>query len=376
MSHVLVIDQGTTSTRSIVFDAAAQPVATAQREFPQSFPRPGWVEHDPEDLWRTALDTAREAMASAGLRAADVAAVGIANQRETCLLWDRATGRAVHPAIVWQDRRTAGACEALAGAGHGALVTGRTGLRLDPYFTATKLAWMLDQVPGAREAAEAGRLAFGTVDTFLLWRLTGGRVHATDATNASRTLLLDIHAGRWDPELLQVFRVPAAVLPEVRDSAGRFGATEPGLFGGAVEVRGIAGDQQAALIGQACLMPGMIKSTYGTGCFALLNTGSDAVDALPAAELPVGASREVQVQGRTLMMHRVDETTVTAFTNVCTHQGCLLQVVDRQEGPAYACPCHGSHFDVTSGKPFGGPARKALMDYDAAVVDDRIVVKL
>ena len=277
MSHVLVIDQGTTSTRSIVFDAAARPVAVAQQEFPQSFPRPGWVEHDPEDLWRTALDTAREAIASAGLRAADVAAVGIANQRETCLLWDRATGRAVHPAIVWQDRRTAGACEALAGAGHGALVTGRTGLRLDPYFTATKLAWMLDQVPGAREAAEAGRLAFGTVDTFLLWRLTGGRVHATDATNASRTLLLDIHAGRWDPELLQVFRVPAAVLPEVRDSAGRFGATEPGLFGGAVEVRGIAGDQQAALIGQACLMPGMIKSTYGTGCFALLNTGSDAV---------------------------------------------------------------------------------------------------
>ena len=277
MSHVLVIDQGTTSTRSIVFDAAAQPVATAQQEFPQHFPRPGWVEHDPEDLWRTALNTARDALARAGLGAADVAALGIANQRETCVLWDRATGRAVHPAIVWQDRRTAAMCETLAGAGHGALVAARCGLRLDPYFSATKLAWMLDEVTGARGAAEAGRLAFGTVDSFLLWRLTGGRVHATDATNASRTLLLDIHTGQWDAGLLDLFRIPRAVLPEVRDSAGAFGETDPGLLGGAMAVRGIAGDQQAALIGQACFAPGMIKSTYGTGCFALLNTGPHAV---------------------------------------------------------------------------------------------------
>ena len=301
MSHILSIDQGTTSTRSIVFDADARPVATAQQEFPQGFPRPGWVEHDPEDLWRTALSTAREALASAGLGAADIAAVGIANQRETCLLWDRATGRAVHPAIVWQDRRTAGACEALETAGHGALVAGRTGLRLDPYFTATKLAWLLDELPGVREAAEAGRLAFGTVDTFLLWRLTGGRVHATDATNASRTLLLDIHTGRWDPELLDLFRIPAALLPEVRDSAGDFGTTEPGLLGGAVAVRGMAGDQQAALIGQACVTPGMVKSTYGTGCFALLNTGPRAVPSrhglLTTIAYQLGGQRTYALEG-------------------------------------------------------------------------------
>jgi glycerol kinase len=273
--HILVVDQGTTSTRTIVFDAAVRPVATAQQEFTQVYPRPGWVEHDPEAIWATVLSTARQALAEAGLGAGDIAALGITNQRETVVVWDRRTGLAIHNAIVWQDRRTADACERLEQAGHGALVAERTGLRLDPYFSATKIAWLLDHVAGAREAARAGSLAFGTVDSFLLWRLTGGAVHATDATNASRTLLFDIHRGVWDAELLALFDIPAAMLPEVRDSAGLFGVTE--LLGGAIAIRGIAGDQQGALIGQACCRPGTVKSTYGTGCFALLNTGRTAI---------------------------------------------------------------------------------------------------
>ncbi|HEX4366548.1 MAG TPA: glycerol kinase GlpK [Rhodopila sp.] len=275
--HILVIDQGTTSTRSIVFDAAVAPVATAQQEFPQIYPRPGWVEHDPEAIWTSVLATARRVLAEAGLVAADIAALGIANQRETVVVWDRRTGRAIHNAIVWQDRRTADVCERLELAGHGDLVAARTGLRLDPYFSATKIAWLLDSVDGARVAAEAGHLAFGTVDSFLLWRLTEGAEHATDATNASRTLLFDIHRGVWDDELLALFGIPRAMLPEVRDTAGRFGTTTAAQFGGPIAVRGIAGDQQAALIGQACFRPGMVKSTYGTGCFALLNTGRQAI---------------------------------------------------------------------------------------------------
>ena len=275
--HILVIDQGTTSTRGIVFDAAVAPVATAQQEFAQHYPRPGWVEHNPEDLWATALSTARQALANAGLTAADIAALGIANQRETVVVWDRRTGKAIHNAIVWQDRRTASVCEALEAAGHGALVAARTGLRLDPYFSATKIAWLLDTVEGARTAAEAGNLAFGTVDSFLLWRLTGGAVHATDATNASRTLLFDIHRGVWDDDLLRLFDIPGSMLPEVRDTAGTFGDTTADIFGAPIAVRGIAGDQQAALVGQACFRPGMVKSTYGTGCFTLLNTGRQAI---------------------------------------------------------------------------------------------------
>ena len=270
---VLVIDQGTTSTRSIVFGPDLVPVAQAQREFPQHYPRPGWVEHDPEDIWFTALTTARDAVRQAGLEAASLAAIGIANQRETTLVWDRQTGAPIYNAIVWQDRRTADACDALEQAGHGALVAGRTGLRLDPYFSATKIGWLLDHVPGARRRAEQGQLAFGTVDSFLLWRLTGGRVHATDATNASRTLLCDIATGSWDDDMLRLFNVPRAMLPEIRDSAGGFGSTEPSLLGGGVMVRGVAGDQQAALVGQACFTPGMVKATYGTGAFVLLNVG-------------------------------------------------------------------------------------------------------
>ncbi|MDB5403715.1 MAG: glycerol kinase [Rhodopila sp.] len=273
--HILVIDQGTTSTRGIVFDAAVAPVASAQQEFTQIYPRPGWVEHDPEEIWTTVLTTAHQALTNAGLNATNIAALGITNQRETVLVWDRRTGRAIHNAIVWQDRRTSDLCERLEKAGHGNLIAARTGLLLDPYFSATKIAWLLDTIDGARAAAKAGHLAFGTVDSFLLWRLTEGTVHATDATNASRTLLFDIHRGEWDEDLLALFNIPRAMLPEVRDTAGNFGTTAQ--FGAPIPIQGIAGDQQAALIGQACFRPGMVKSTYGTGCFALLNTGQQAI---------------------------------------------------------------------------------------------------
>ncbi|MBY0298098.1 MAG: glycerol kinase GlpK [Methylobacterium sp.] len=276
-SLILAIDQGTTSSRALLFRPDTSIAALAQAEFPQHFPASGWVEHEPEDLWRTTIDTCREAMRRAGATARDIAAVGITNQRETTLVWDRSTGEAVHRAIVWQDRRSAGLCARLKAEGHEPLVTARTGLILDPYFSGTKIAWILDNVPGARARAEAGELAFGTVDSYLLWRLTGGRLHVTDATNASRTLLYDIHRGAWDDDLLGLLGVPASMLPEVRDSSGDFGTTDPDLFGAAIPIRGVAGDQQAATVGQACFRPGMVKSTYGTGCFALLNTGPQPV---------------------------------------------------------------------------------------------------
>ncbi|WP_131195399.1 glycerol kinase GlpK [Lichenihabitans psoromatis] len=270
---VLVIDQGTTSTRAIVFGPDALPTATAQEEFPQLFPQSGWVEHDPKDLWRTSLSTARIALQRAAAAGTTIAALGITNQRETILIWDRKTGEPIHNAIVWQDRRTASICATLKAEGCEPLVQQRSGLLLDPYFSATKIAWMLDHVDGAREKAERGDLAFGTVDTFLLWRLTNGAVHATDATNASRTALFDIHKGRWDADLLKLFRVPRPLLPEVKDCAAEFGIAAPEHLGLSLPIRGIAGDQQAALIGQACFAPGMVKSTFGTGCFVLLNTG-------------------------------------------------------------------------------------------------------
>ncbi len=270
---VLVVDQGTTSTRAIVFGADAAPLATVQQEFRQIYPHPGWIEHAPEDLWQTTLTTLRGALQKAGLQPTEVAALGITNQRETALLWSRKTGEPIHNAIVWQDRRTADLCARLESEGAGALVAERTGLLLDPYFSATKIAWLLDHVPGARARAERGELAFGTVDTYLLWRLTQGAVHATDATNAARTLLLDIRTGTWDDELLRLFRVPASLLPEVRDTAGEFGSVAAGHLGAAVPIRAVAGDQQAALIGQACLEPRMVKATFGTGGFVLLNTG-------------------------------------------------------------------------------------------------------
>jgi glycerol kinase len=276
-THVLAIDQGTTSTRAIVFDSDARVVALARREFTQHYPASGWVEHDPEDIWRDTLTTVREAIERSGVGAAGIAAVGITNQRETAVIWERATGEPIHRAIVWQDRRTADECARLKAQGAEAEVRRKTGLLLDPYFSGTKVAWMLDHVAGARERAERGELAFGTIDSFLLWRLTGGRVHATDVTNASRTLLFDIHTQQWDEALLKLLRVPRALLPDVRDSSEVYGTTEPALFGRALPIAGIAGDQQAALVGQACFKPGMAKSTYGTGCFLLLNTGDVAV---------------------------------------------------------------------------------------------------
>ena len=274
---VLALDQGTTSSRAIVFDRHGRARATAQQEFPQHFPSPGWVEHDPEDLWETTRRTALAAVAEANLTATDLAALGLTNQRETVLLWERSTGRPLARAIVWQDRRTAPLCEKLRRAGHEKLFTRKTGLLLDPYFSGTKIAWLLDHVKGARKRAKRGELAFGTVDSFLIWRLTGGKVHATDATNASRTLLFNIRKNDWDDELLELLDIPRALLPEVKDCNGDFGTTEREIFGAEISIRGVAGDQHAATIGQACFQPGMVKSTYGTGCFALLNTGGEPV---------------------------------------------------------------------------------------------------
>ncbi len=277
MRCVLALDQGTTSSRAIVFDASGAARGAAQREFRQIYPQPGWVEHDPEELWRTQLDVAREAIANARIAAREVAAIGITNQRETTLLWDRRTGAPVANAIVWQDRRTADECDRLKRAGHEPGVTAKTGLVLDPYFSGTKLAWLLDHIPGASARAERGELAFGTVDSWLVWKLTGGHVHATDPTNASRTLLFDLARGTWDDELLALFRVPRALLPEVRPSSGLLGETDPALLGSAIPITGVAGDQQAALFGQACHAPGMAKNTYGTGCFMLLHTGESRI---------------------------------------------------------------------------------------------------
>ncbi|MEO1468852.1 MAG: glycerol kinase GlpK, partial [Pseudomonadota bacterium] len=275
--HVLAIDQGTTSTRAILFDAAMTPVATGQQEFAQHFPRSGWVEHEMDDLWSTTAATCRAAIERAGVGPDAIAAIGITNQRETVCVWEKATGRPVHRAIVWQDRRTSEMAQRLRDAGHEPMVTERTGLLLDPYFSATKLAWILDEVEGARAAAERGELLFGTVDTYLIWRLTGGAVYATDATNAARTMLYNIYEGCWDEAMLRLLRIPEAMLPEVRDSADDFGTARPDLFGRAIPILGVAGDQQAATVGQACFEPGMMKSTYGTGCFALLNTGGTPV---------------------------------------------------------------------------------------------------
>jgi len=272
---ILALDQGTTSSRSMLFNENFSLYGQSQKEFSQHFPYSGWVEHDPMDIWRTTLETSQEVIAKAGVASSDIAAIGITNQRETTLIWDRKTGLPIYNAIVWQDRRTAALCNELKRLNHEALVSERTGLLLDPYFSATKIAWILDNIPNARQRAERGELAFGTVDTWLLWNLTDGQSHATDATNASRTLLYNIHRGQWDDDLLDLFNVPRQLLPEVKDSAADFGSTD--LFGKPINIYGIAGDQHAATIGQACFEPGMMKSTYGTGCFALLNTGTTAV---------------------------------------------------------------------------------------------------
>ena len=276
-SFILAFDQGTTSSRAIVFDGEGHVRGQAQREFRQIFPQPGWVEHDPRDIWSTQFGVAQEAIAAAGLRATDMAAIGITNQRETTIIWDRATGRPIHNAIVWQDRRTAALCDRLRADGHEDLIRQKTGLLLDAYFSGTKIKWLLDNVPDARARAERGDLAFGTVDTWLVWNLSGGALHITDASNASRTLLYDIHAGDWDDELLRTMDVPRTLLPEVRSSSEVYGETAAGLFGARIPIAGIAGDQQAATFGQACLDCGMAKNTYGTGCFMLMNTGDEAL---------------------------------------------------------------------------------------------------
>ncbi|MDJ0638901.1 MAG: glycerol kinase GlpK [Paracoccaceae bacterium] len=274
MTYVLAIDQGTTSSRAILFDGALNIAGVAQKEFPQHFPASGWVEHDPEDLWSTVVETVGQVMDEVGATPGDIAAIGITNQRETTVVWDKATGKALHNAIVWQDRRTADFCASMKG-DHEETVTAVTGLLFDPYFSATKLKWILDEVPGARERAASGEVLFGTVDSYLIWRMTGGAAHVTDATNAARTMLYDIHDGRWSEEICGLLDIPLAMLPEVKDCAAVFGET--GVFGGSIPILGVAGDQQAATVGQACFQPGMLKSTYGTGCFALLNTGDAPV---------------------------------------------------------------------------------------------------
>ncbi|MBP2150450.1 glycerol kinase GlpK [Xanthobacter flavus] len=300
-AYILAIDQGTTSSRALLVCRDGSVAALAQEELPQHFPASGHVEQEAEDIFGTVLRCCRAVLEKAGATAYDIAAIGITNQRETTLVWERATGRAIHRAIVWQDRRTAETCAQLEAEGHGALVSARTGLLLDPYFSATKIAHILDAVPGARERAETGELAFGTVDSFLLYRLTGGRTHVTDATNAARTLLFDIHRGEWDDDLLALFGVPRALLPEVKDCAADFGTTDPALFGGPIPIRGVAGDQQAAMVGQACFAPGMVKSTYGTGCFALLNTGITPVASssrlLTTIAYQIGGRRTYALEG-------------------------------------------------------------------------------
>jgi len=278
MAHyIIAIDQGTTSSRAIIFDKKGSIIATGQKEHEQILPKAGWVEHDAVEIWRNVQEVIGLALSRADLTRHDIAAIGITNQRETTIVWDRKTGKPIHNAIVWQDRRCAGICERLIKQGFEKLVAKKTGLLLDPYFSGPKVKWLLDNVPGARARAKRGELAFGTVDSYLIWRLIGGKVHATDATNAARTMLYDIGTGQWDDALLALFNIPAAMLPDVRDCAADFGTTDPGLLGTAIPIRGVAGDQQAATVGQACFTPGMMKSTYGTGCFALLNTGSEKV---------------------------------------------------------------------------------------------------
>ncbi|HXF67174.1 MAG TPA: glycerol kinase GlpK [Burkholderiales bacterium] len=298
---ILALDQGTTSSRAIVFDGAGTVRAAAQREFTQIFPRPGWVEHDPEEIWATQLAVAREALARAGLQAAEVSAIGITNQRETTVVWERSSGRPVANAIVWQDRRTAQACGALQARGLEPLVAAKTGLVLDAYFSGTKLAWILDHVAGARRRAEAGELLFGTVDSWLVWKLSGGAAHVTDASNASRTLLYNIHQGAWDGELLDLFGVPAGMLPRVCDSSGVVAQTADGLFDARLPIAGLAGDQQAALFGQGCTAPGMVKNTYGTGCFMLMHTGGQPVRSrarlLTTATCQLGGERQYALEG-------------------------------------------------------------------------------
>ena len=376
--HLLAIDQGTTSSRAIVFDRRLAVKAIAQHEFRQHFPAAGWVEHDPEEIWTSVVATSRAAIRKAGVGASAIAAIGITNQRETVVVWDRNTGKPIHRAIVWQDRRTAPQCAALRDSGHEAEINARTGLLLDPYFSATKINWLLTHVKGARRKAAQGRLAFGTIDTFLVWRLTGGRVHATDATNASRTLLYNIHTGEWDEHLLALFNIPRSLLPEVRDCAADYGVTERRILGAAIPIRGVAGDQQAAAIGQACFTPGMLKSTYGTGCFALLNTGEAAVPSthrlLTTIAAQLGGKRTYALEGSIFvagaavqwlrdglkLIRRADETAALARRADPSQAVYLVPAFVGLGAPYWDADARGAIFGLTRATTAAEIARAAL----------------
>ena len=374
MTYILAIDQGTTSTRAIVYDDTMTSIASAQEEFPQHFPQSGWVEHDPDDLWRTTQATCRGAIDKAEIKAGDIAAIGITNQRETVVVWDKATGRPIYNAIVWQDRRTASQCRTLRDAGHEEMFTDRTGLLLDPYFSGTKLAWILDNVEGARDRAAKGELLFGTVDCFLIWKLTGGASHATDATNAARTMLYDIRKGRWSRSICDLLDIPMEMLPEVKNCADDFGSTAPDILGAAVPIHGVAGDQQAATVGQACFEPGMLKSTYGTGCFALMNTGDTPVrsenrllttiayqfDGKPTYALEGSifvAGAVVQWLRDGLQIIQDSAETQTLAEQADPHQNVVLVPAFVGLGAPYWNPdCRGAVFGLTRGT---GPAEMA-----------------
>ncbi|MEM7742877.1 MAG: glycerol kinase GlpK [Pseudomonadota bacterium] len=384
---ILAIDQGTTSTRAIVFDRNMRVVRTAQREFPQIFPNSGWVEHDPEEIWQSVVDTCRDVL---GAMDSPPAAIGITNQRETSIIWDPRTGRAIHNAIVWQDRRTAARCQELRAAGHEAIVTDRTGLLLDPYFSATKFAWILDTVDGAREKAENGELMAGTVDSWLIWRLTGGKVHATDATNAARTLLYNIHAGAWDLELCEILRVPGVILPRVMDSADQFGTTDADVLGQAIPICGVAGDQQAATVGQGCFEPGMIKSTYGTGCFAVLNTGSEPVtskhrllttvayqlDGKPTYALEgsifVAGSAVQWLRDGLKIIETAEETGALAAQAEDQQQVTLVPAFVGMGAPYWDADCRGALFGLTRNT---GPAEMARAALEAVGFQTRDLIE-
>ncbi len=388
--HIMAIDQGTTSTRTLIFGPDMAIVASVQQEFPQHFPASGWVEHDPEDIWRTVLATARAALRKAKLKASDIAGIGITNQRETTVIWERSTGKPIHNAIVWQDRRTSEICQALKAKGHEALVRKKTGLLLDPYFSGTKVAWILDAVKGARSRADKGQLAFGTIDSFLISRLTKGKVHATDATNASRTLLLDIHSGQWDDELLALLDVPRAILPEVRDCAADFGVADAEWFGAEIPILGVAGDQQAATIGQACFEPGMMKSTYGTGCFALLNIGGKAVQSknrlLTTIAYQFGGQRTYALEGSIFIAGAAVQWLRDGLGIIASagETGRLARQADAQQqvilvpafvglgAPYWDAECRGAVFGLTRGT---GPADMAKAALESVCFQTRDLVE-
>ena len=389
--YILAIDQGTTSTRAIIFDQKLQPLATAQEEFAQHFPQSGWVEHDPEDLWLTTVAMCQHACERENVDPVDIAAIGITNQRETTIVWNQHTGHAIYNAIVWQDRRTADYCRSLKEAGHEPEVTRKTGLLLDPYFSATKLNWILENVDGARAAADAGDLLFGTVDSYLIWRLTDGASHVTDATNAARTMMYNISEGCWDDELLALFDIPKKMLPQVRDSSGDFGVTRPDLFSGfKIPILGVAGDQQAATVGQACFEPGMVKSTYGTGCFALMNTGNELVFsnnkllttiayqingkpvfALEGSIFVAGAVVQWLRDGLKMIQH-ASETKALAEAASDTEQVYFVPAFTGLGAPYWNADCRGAIFGLTRNT---GPAEIAKAALESVAFQTRDLIE-